>query len=770
MKVFAKYFLGATVLFTVISLNFCNVAVFSEEVELKPLPGGQGSEDRFASYYEPVKVEVKPGIPQYPLPLSLDQVTNYRDISTKIPLGREGKEFLRRNGFAVIDYGQVDDIVQPYKDMKKRGVPIFVTSDTLLHLYHIQFDETLKSIEEREFYPDLIKISQVMMNRSLDEYKPLKGDLKEAARRNAAFFAVGLKLLQPETKIPKRVAKEVKWELDKIAKHEGFPGSPFNPGDIKQVEENSIFRYMEDYSQYVPRGHYTRSEELKRYFKAMMWYGRMTFLLKGKEPHGPISPPAKAIISPQFAKVQTLQASLIASQVDKVMADERTVAEVWDRIYLVTGFYVGFSDDLSIYNYREVLRKIFGTRFKLTELDNEKKLFDLKVEFARMPSPKIYGGTGQSGVTVGPGEPFTPEHLDKILDKTKGMRFMGQRFVPDSYMMSQLVSPAAGDYTGKREPRPFTWIQIPMGEVRGFPRGLDVMSLLGSKRAKEILVDSGDTEYAFYKKQYDQLKKEFSAFNQKDWNKNLYWGWLYSLKALMGEFAEGYQSFMQTKAWLDKELNAALGSWSSLRHDTILYAKQSYTPTMTRESAMPEPVEKPVVGYVEPVAEFYARLVAMARMTNKGLKDMKVLDAASLARLESLENILLRLLEITRKELRNEELKEDDYAFIRNFGESLESTVAGVESKGMKTTIIADVHTDQNTKKCLEEGTGYVDLVLAAYRVPDGRIIIGAGPVLSYYEFKHPMSDRLTDEKWQEMLKTGQAPEKPEWVKSFAVE
>ncbi len=238
----------------------------------------------------------------------------------------------------------------------------------------------------------------------------------------------------------------------------------------------------------------------------------------------------------------------------------------------------------------------------------------------------------------------------------------------------------------------------------------------------------------------------------------------------MGEFAEGYQSFMQTKAWLDKELNAALGSWSSLRHDTILYAKQSYTPTMTRESAMPEPVEKPVVGYVEPVAEFYARLVAMARMTNKGLKDMKVLDAASLARLESLENILLRLLEITRKELRNEELKEDDYAFIRNFGESLESTVAGVESKGMKTTIIADVHTDQNTKKCLEEGTGYVDLVLAAYRVPDGRIIIGAGPVLSYYEFKHPMSDRLTDEKWQEMLKTGQAPEKPEWVKSFAVE
>lgn len=28
----------------------------------------------------------------------------------------------------------------------------------------------------------------------------------------------------------------------------------------------------------------------------------------------------------------------------------------------------------------------------------------------------------------------------------------------------------------------------------------------------------------------------------------------------------------------------------------------------------------------------------------------------------------------------------------------------------------------------LEEGVGYVDLALVAYKVPDGRIILGAGP------------------------------------------
>ena len=67
----------------------------------------------------------------------------------------------------------------------------------------------------------------------------------------------------------------------------------------------------------------------------------------------------------------------------------------------------------------------------------------------------------------------------------------------------------------------------------------------------------------------------------------------------------------------------------------------------------------------------------------------------------------------------------------------------------------------------LEEGVGYVDLILVAYKVPDGRIIVGAGPSLSYYEFKHPMSDRLTDEQWKEMLESGKAPPRQRWTESF---
>jgi len=82
----------------------------------------------------------------------------------------------------------------------------------------------------------------------------------------------------------------------------------------------------------------------------------------------------------------------------------------------------------------------------------------------------------------------------------------------------------------------------------------------------------------------------------------------------------------------------------------------------------------------------------------------------------------------------------------------------------------ADVHTNTNSNQVLEEGVGYVDLIVVAYKVPDGRIIAGAGPVFSYYEFKHPMDNRLTDEQWKTMLEDGEEPERPDWTSSFISE
>ncbi len=747
-----------------------------------------------ASCYEIEEISLVPASSSYSLPLALTEITNLPQVEPQFRLGENQEELLQENGFVVIP-GYGDDIVEPYKTMKEWEVPIFVTSDTLLHLYHIQFNEILKRIEEEEFFDQLIDMSLAMMERAIMDYDSFTDPrLKEAARRNVAYFAVALKLLQTPTEgydeaklraeieqwneeypydkkefkpvrkvncnTPNYVKSEVAEEVKNIEEHQDFkPSAIFNSNTDCGCDLPCC--YCEDYSQYVPRGHYTRSEILKRYFKTMMWYGRMAFLLKGGDAsdctafEGPL-------VTEEDANLATIQASLISAELSSIEAGDGTAQEIWDRIYSVTSFFVGAADDLTPYEYLAAQEKIFGTEFDANVFTSDENLLALKAELAQMRNPEIYGGSGICVVYP----PITREKLYLCLAKTKGMRFMGQRFVPDSYMFQNLVTPAVGMYVGNGEP--FTMKMTQAGPARCFPRGLDVMAVLGSERAYEILQEEGDTEYAgadtSYDTQLSELKSQFDRFDVADWNRNLYWAWLYALRPLLQEFGEGYPTFMQTKAWQDRELQATLASWAELRHDTILYAKQSYTPTCEMAPLPP----KPVVGYVEPVPEFYARMLALTSMTKEGLGQLNALNDEEKSRLESLEHILGRLTSISISELENKELNDADYEFIRNFGEELESIIAGVEAKGKETTIVADVHTDTNPpRQVLEEGVGYVDLILAAYKVPDGRILIGVGPVLSYYEFKHPMDERLTDEKWREMLEQGNIPERPAWINSF---
>ncbi len=687
----------------------------------------------FRPWYEPVEVDVAAQIPGYELPLDLGQVVNTDKLEYR--LTPELRDVLARQGFVVTDQGSEEDIVDIYDWADDAGIPPFVTVDTLLHIYHLQFDQTLKSIEEREFAPSMAEFSRSMAQIMEARHEELSGDLQEAALRNIAFFAVGLRCLEPDAEAAGPVADLVDQELELIEGHSGFTESP-------------IFTYREDYSQYVPRGHYTRSETLKRYFKAMMWYGRLSMLLKGGD---------DAIVSEEEARIQTLQACLIAGTLYD--PGNAGLLETWQRIYAVTGFYVGFADDLTPQEYAEAVSKVAGTSFEWANLASEDTMFQLRSELATYRAPQIYGGTGE--VVLMP--PFSPEQLDELLTDTMGLRLMGQRFIPDGYMMQELGFPKAGEFTG--EGKPFSLEMTAGGPQRVFPRGLDVMAVLGSERAHEILAAEGDTAYANYEQQLASLREEFGDVSREDWNRNLYWSWLSSLQALVTPVGEGYPNFMRTDAWLDRSLWAALASWAELRHDTILYAKQPY---MAMAGAMEPPRQTPPPGFVEPRPEFYARMLALARMTREGLSAMEVLDEQADGRLRQLEDIIEKLLDISLTELRGEPISEEDAEYIKYIAFRLKRTIEGIEEEEDKTTIVADVLTDTNTGQVLEEGVGYVKLLIAAYQVPDGRIALGVGPVLSQYEFKHPMSDRLTDEAWRELLQES-PPDAAPWVDSFYV-
>ncbi len=704
---------------------------------------GSPAKPTFSEYFEPFELAIEPNAPGYSLPLNAPAIINYEHGDGVLNLALV-QELIEGNGFAVIERDlswwdpNNDSITAPYTYLKAWDIPLFITADTVLHLYHIQFDETLKGIEEREFIDDINDLTASLFTEAVRQYGQFAGDLQEAALRNIAYLSVARQLMNPDAEPPEIVESVVAAELAKIETHVGFASS-------------DLFIYDEDYSQYVPRGHYTRSEALERYFRTMMWYGRMGFLLKGSIPWGP---DCEALISPHDADIQTLQAMLLARSLQAVQVGDRTGLEVWDRLYRVTAFYVGLADDLTPYDYLWAIDQIFAGEYGPADLAQPDNLLAIRTQLALLPSPQIFGGTGNADVPPGAG----PEYIFEILDKTKGLRLMGQRFIPDSYMFQRLVFPQVDGYTGDPHELPFTAAESGARRlVRGYPRGLDVMALLGSRQALHALIDEGDTDFVDYWARFGELKHEFDGFSVAEWNRNLYWSWLYSLKALVAPLPQGYPNFMRAAAWQKRSLHAALASWTELRHDTILYAKQSYTPV---ERGIPLP---PPPGYVEPVPEFYGRLLALSRMTRTGLNDMSVLSDEALGRLIALEDMLGRMVEIASRQLTNEPLASEDRAFIEGFAGSLDTLVAGVDQTGLKTTLVADVHTNIFEKKVLEEAVGKVDLIVVAYPAADGTAFLAAGPVLSYYEFKHPMSDRLTDEAWREMLDSADAPARPAW-------
>ncbi|MCK6440461.1 MAG: DUF3160 domain-containing protein, partial [Planctomycetes bacterium] len=541
-----------------------------------------------------------------------------------------------------------------------------------------------------------------------------------------------------------------------------------------------IFGYNEDYSQYVPRGHYTRSELLKRYFKAVMWFGRMSFLYNEIPSEGPIScnPPVTremadrmTVAASQLAEgVATLRLGDVKSRPDFAMAlsgaQSATVMQLWQRVYSATAFFSGAADDLTPMEYKETLK----TEAANTTVDT-KALRTFQAGLEALPLPKIYGGTAGLAGDIRYGKPSYTE----ALKLTKGMRLMGQRYVPDSEAFARLVFPTVdmplkGESGATKDN--LTWVMTPAGvPVRGFPRGLDAMALMGSKRAGEILHELKDDGYNGYKESFEILQGQFARLSDTDWNQNLYFGWLNTLRPLLTESStrSGYPTFMQNRAYEDRLLTAALASWAQLRHDTILYAKQSYT--MHWEKGMP-PKPPRIVGLVEPLPEFYGRMNRLCVMMTDGLNAIGMLSKRAGDRLAKLAQLSKRLETISRQELEGKELKQEDYDFIKDFASEVKYVVAPaageLDERALRTDIIADVHTDQNSEECLEVGTGKLRLMAAAYYNPEGKLIVGFGPVLSFHEFRHPMSDRLTDEAWQGMLTSEKTiPADPEWIKNF---
>ena len=498
-------------------------------------------------------------------------------------------------------------------------------------------------------------------------------------------------------------------------------------GQASGIDTCQITEDFEDYSQYKPRGYYEGDEKLEAYFKAMMWYGRIHFK--------------------QDKEDLNRSALLITGALD----EDAESYSLWESVYAVTSFFAGASDDCGVCEYAPVIREAYGDSIVAEDLVGNEQAFSTYLDqISKLPAPSI------NSIPIRDGE-------ENVIP---GFRFMGQRFTIDATIMQQLI------YSNVE--------QNSAGDKRMLPDVLDVPAALGSEKALEILKESGATDYTGYSENMEKLKDSLARADDTLWSASLYAGWLNTLRPVLNEKGEGYPLFMQSEEWTKKDLECFAGSFTELKHDTVLYTKQ-----VIAEMGGGMEEEPDDRGYVEPEPLVYKRFADLADQTARGLESYGMLSAGDKENLSRLSALADQLLIISEKELRDETLTEAEYDLIRGYGGSIEhfwyETVKGESDEDFIATqecpaaIVVDIATDPNGT-VLEAATGNPSTILVAVKV-DGKLKLARGSVYSFYQFPQPLENRLTDSQWRVMIGI-QADEngnynyqtkidKPEWTESY---
>lgn len=671
-------------------------------------------------------------------------------VKVKVPDFAAAK--LSKLGLVAVPHRYQRMLAALYVFYKDRHWPAFVTSDAVLHTSHLVLNWYQRFLEIAYLRDDLINLTDALLSKMMEYYDELDdAEQKEAAMRNVVFFTVGKRLLAGgDTEgVPEPWKTIIENELTLIKNAEGVAKSP-------------LFTYKEDYSQYKPRGHYARSEEFQQYFRAMMWYGRMGFRLHMQDS--------------AIAEMQTRQALLICSAIKESKVKGETALAVWKRIYETTALFAGHSDDLTVEDYLALRDRLYNPYAGDAFPGSKESIRRFMEEAKKLRKPRILS-TWELAESVG-----GPDWREA----TAGMRLFGTRYALDSEIMQRLTFDSVKEYTGKM-PAPFTLVNAQGMLIRGFPRGLDIFSIFSFPQAERLIKAGRDDLYKGYQEEVSKLRKALPAENSEEWQKDLYMGRLNALRKLSGLPKGALPRAIKTREWQLKQLSAGLGSWTELRHDTILYTKQPYAEAQAAlagvsKAAGPTPTPPPPPhGYVEPVPELYEALKGCFAMLDEKIETLGFPEDKALRNtLAQFQSTFATLERIAKKELAGEIPTDEEYKFIEDIGYRLRIPAYGfphhrdvsenfMEAIDREMPMVADVHTDVNSKQVLEEAVG---LPMELYIVcpVDNKPTVCIGVVYSYYEFKQPMNERLTDEEWRKTLNEGKQPEQAEWIRSYMVE
>lgn len=662
------------------------------------------------------QVSVTPSVSSYTVAPDLGNI--YNKDQFYLEAGSEQARLLAENMFYVTS-GYNKEFYETYENNRYMQTPNFVTVDSMMHTYHLYFSYLMKKTERDYISDTLSAMSQTMLEASTVQYETLKGtEWESAALRNVIFFAVGTQLQNPDATIPDAASDIAGQELSNIM-------------SASAINESPLTKTLLDYSQFAPRGYYEGDAQLEAYFRTMMWYGQVGFIQSDED--------------------------LDRSALLMTLAMTGDVLNQWESIYTVTAFFAGASDDLSYYEYLPAIQAAYGKTPDIADLAGNSKAWESFREMtAAMAPPAI-----NSIPTMDDNDPTT-----SATDQNKGFRFMGQRFTIDAAIFQQLIYENVQPNSS--------------GDKRLLPDTLDVAAALGSDTAYSILQSQGADDYENYAENMEALRTDIANAPDTLWNASLYASWLNTLTPLLEEKGNGYPSFMQTTQWATKNLETFAGSYAELKHDTVLYAKQVMAEMGGGEISWDDR------GYVEPEIKVWKRFADLAFKTAEGLKSYGLLSDDDETNLNRLGEMANQFYAMSEKELSDTLLTDEEYELIRNYGGNLEhfwleafkDEGENITSGDFPAAIVTDIATDPNGR-CLEIATGNPSTIYVVVPI-DGELHICVGAVYSFYQFEQPLSDRLTDSQWRQMMGIAvkedgtysydTAIAQPEWTQSYRYE
>jgi hypothetical protein len=675
--------------------------------------------------------------------LNPESVLYFDSISAKYDLTEYEKSLIADHGFMVTERLAEGSFGEILLDIHHNDLPVFVSTDAILYAFHASYDRILRDVE-LGFLIDkvstLLTTLRMQMPQLAAQYNS-QPQMAQMLRDVDVYFTVAAKLIGQNTSpYYSENTGKIDYLMDKVMTAEGF--------STDTIFSSNCISY--DWSQFKPRGHYDSDDfpELRQYFRTMMWLGRIEIYL--------IAPP----LGDPFCMPQTFE-DIQRQCIDALLVSElfelASAVPEYEEIEDVIKFFVGDQDNVTLpnmYYLRDAVSITSASNLldSLTLLEFQDTLANQSFAYQLIQS-QILAGTWSPADSIVPASSFL---------------LYGQRYVDDSYVTAQVV---------------YDRIRYNNQVIcRLFPSTLDPMFALGNSAAAQLLIPELN-EY-HYSTNLAALRYLFDAYSPEYWNSTFYRQWLNAIKTMNPpEDRSGFPPFMTTAAFWQEKLNTQLSSWTELRHDNLLYAKQSYTGV---------PVCSYPYSYVEPFPELYEVMIDIGSAGYNYFQGFNIDPEIKILMLDyfsSLQSISDTLRMISEKELDNTPLTPEEIDFLKNMMFEVQNYFGGTDYDGWypkliysdkayeyeklmgKDYLVADIHTIPSD--CAggmmgwvkHVGTGPVDVGVFIAKIPDGEDCAFIGPVLSYHDYTTEDWLRLTDDEWASTYL--QSATRPDWVNIY---